>query len=69
MKQVSAIIQARMGSTRLPGKIMKEIIGKPMIDYVIERISKSSLISEIIIATSEREDNYDFIKYLDSKES
>lgn len=68
MKQVSAIVQARMGSTRLPGKIMKEIIGKPMIDYVIERISKSSLISEIIIATSEREDNYDFIKYLDSKE-
>ena len=61
MKKVSAIIQARMGSTRLPGKIMKEIIGKPMIDYVIERISKSSLISEIIIATSEREDNL-FVK-------
>lgn len=67
MKQTSVIIQARMGSSRLPGKIMKKILGKPMIDYVLERISKSSLISEVIIATSDKEENNYFIKYLESK--
>ena len=48
--KVVAIIQARMGSTRLPGKIMKEILGKPVILWDLDRISLSKLIDEIVVA-------------------
>ncbi len=41
-----------MGSTRLPGKVLKPICGKPMLALQIERIQQSILIDEIIIATS-----------------
>lgn len=51
MKTV-AIVQARMGSTRLPNKVMKPILGKPMIGHLLERLSKAALIDEVIIATS-----------------
>ncbi|WP_242492680.1 glycosyltransferase family protein [Methanolobus psychrotolerans] len=50
MMKVVAIIQARMGSTRLPGKVMKTILGKPVILWDIERLELSKLIEEIIIA-------------------
>ncbi|MDW7726681.1 MAG: glycosyltransferase family protein [Candidatus Methanoperedens sp.] len=48
--KVVAIIQARMGSTRLPGKIMKEILGKPVILWDLDRVSLSKLIDEIVVA-------------------
>ena len=41
-----------MGSSRLPGKVMKPIVGKPMLALQIERIKRSILIDEVIIATS-----------------
>jgi spore coat polysaccharide biosynthesis protein SpsF (cytidylyltransferase family) len=53
-----AIIQARMGSTRLPGKVMKKILDKPLIAYLLERVSKSKYIDKIILATTTNiEDN------------
>jgi len=52
MKTV-AIIAARMDSSRLPGKVMMPILGKPMIERMIERIQFSKHINEIIIATTE----------------
>ena len=42
-----------MGSTRLPGKSLKKIMGKPMLELMIERVKKAKLIDEIVIATSE----------------
>ena len=48
--KVVAIIQARMGSTRLPGKVMKEILGKPVILWDLDRVSLSKLIDEIVVA-------------------
>lgn len=51
MKIISTI-EARMGSSRLPGKSLKKIIGKPMLELMIERVKKSNLIDEIVIATS-----------------
>ncbi len=49
---VFCISQARMGSTRLPGKVLKTIQGKSLLHYHIERIKQSSLIDYHIIATS-----------------
>ena len=49
---IVAIIQARMGSTRLPGKVLKRVNGIPMIQYQVERVEKSKLIDKVIIATS-----------------
>jgi len=48
--KVVAIIQARMGSTRLPGKVMKKILGKPVILWDLDRISLSKLLDEIAVA-------------------
>jgi len=41
-----------MGSTRLPGKVMREIAGRPMIDRVVERAQKIANVDEVIVATS-----------------
>ncbi|TJX68845.1 acylneuraminate cytidylyltransferase [Soehngenia saccharolytica] len=53
--KIGAIIQARMGSTRLPEKVMKRIQGKTVLGHVIERVRQSKLIDEIIIATTTNE--------------
>ena len=53
--KVAAIIQARMGSTRLPGKILEPICGKPLLQHVVERIKKVQKIDEIVIATTTSE--------------
>jgi len=53
--KIAAIIQARMGSTRLPGKVMKDLKGKPVLWHDIQRIKQSKMIDEIIIATTTEE--------------
>jgi len=50
--KVVAIIQARMGSTRLPGKVMKKILGRTVLELVVERVKKAAKIDEIVIATT-----------------
>ncbi len=50
--KVVAIGQARMGSTRLPGKTMTPILGKPIIQHVIERVRRCRRVDEIVIATT-----------------
>ncbi|MHC0061527.1 cytidylyltransferase domain-containing protein [Nostoc sp. UIC 10890] len=51
MKTV-AIIQARMGSTRLPGKVMKQLCGKTVLAHVIYRVQACLLVNEVIVATT-----------------
>ena len=48
----TAIIQARMGSTRLPEKVMLNILGKPVLWHVVNRVSKARLIDGLIVATT-----------------
>jgi len=53
--KILAIIQARTGSTRLPGKSVKKINGKPLIWYIVDTVKKSKLIDEIVLATTTKE--------------
>ncbi len=54
-KSVTAIIQARMGSSRLPGKTLEKIGDWTLIELVLKRVSKSTLVDNIILATSNHE--------------
>jgi 3-deoxy-manno-octulosonate cytidylyltransferase (CMP-KDO synthetase) len=57
---ILAIIPARMGSSRFPGKPMALLLGKPMIEHVYERVSKSLLLTHTAVATCDKE-IFDFI--------
>ena len=54
---IAAIVQARMSSSRLPGKVLMEIVGKPALWHLVDRLSKSRFIDKIVIATSDREED------------
>lgn len=49
---VVAIIQARMSSTRLPGKVLMELAGTPVLQHVVSRIKACKTIDQVVVATS-----------------
>ena len=50
--KVVALVQARTGSVRLPQKVLKPILNKPMIELLLSRLSRSTELDEIVVATS-----------------
>lgn len=68
MKRVTAIIQARMGSTRLPGKVLMPIMGRPLLDYLMERIKRCSSVDDIIIATTRLAEDDAIAQYCEERE-
>lgn len=50
---IIAILQARMSSSRLYGKVLKPILGRPLLSLLLERALKSKLINKIVVATSD----------------
>src|SRR5271157_1204223 len=50
--RVVAIIQARMGSTRLPGKVLKDLGGETVLARVVKRTRRATLLDEVVVATS-----------------
>lgn len=51
-KRIIASIEARMTSTRLPGKVLMQCCGKPILDLLVERVKRSQYINEIVVATT-----------------
>jgi spore coat polysaccharide biosynthesis protein SpsF len=51
-RRVVAIVQARMGATRLPGKVMMNIANGPMLQHIVERLRRTRRIDDIILATT-----------------
>lgn len=50
--RVVGIIQARMGSTRLPGKVMMDLEGKPVLEQVVTRVKQATTLHEVLVATT-----------------
>lgn len=55
------IIQARMGSSRLPGKVLMELAGKTVLECVVERVRECNLVDEILVATTIEKENLPLI--------
>lgn len=62
--KVIAIVQARMGSTRLPNKVMKPINGVPMIELLLARLSRSKEVDKIVVATSVDATNQPLVEHV-----
>ena len=62
--KVLAIVQARMGSTRLPNKVMKSISGVPMIELLLSRLVRAKEVDQIIVATSIDERNIPLVTHV-----
>jgi glutamate-1-semialdehyde 2,1-aminomutase len=59
-----AIVQARLGSTRFPNKVMRPLCGSPMIGVLLERLSRSRRVDQIVLATSDDERNDPLAEYV-----
>lgn len=64
--QTVAILQARMGSTRLPNKVMAPICGTPLIALLLARLSQAKLIDRIVLATTQEEKDDSLCHYVES---
>tara|TARA_Y100001978_G_C23686705_1_gene432327 strand:- start:47 stop:826 length:780 start_codon:yes stop_codon:yes gene_type:complete len=63
-RKVCAIVQARTDSTRLPNKVMLDLQGKPLILFLLERLSRSRYVDEIIVATTSKKKDDVLVKLL-----
>jgi spore coat polysaccharide biosynthesis protein SpsF len=60
---VGAIIQARMTSKRLPGKVLNNVQEKPLLQYLIERLSRAKYLTNIVVATSDDQSDTPVIEF------
>jgi spore coat polysaccharide biosynthesis protein SpsF len=65
---IIAIIQARMGSSRLPKKALTDIDGTPSLKFMIDRVKKSKLIDKIIVATTNKEEDNEIVNFCNNND-
>ena len=65
--KTTIIIQARMNSSRFPGKVMEKIENLPMIEIILKRLNKSRQKNDILVATSKDKKNEILINFLKKK--
>lgn len=63
---IVGIIQARMTSSRLPGKVLIDLAGKPMLQHVAERVGRARLVDRVVIATTENDADRPIFEMADS---
>lgn len=61
-KKIGAIVQARMGSERLPGKSLAKVGGKPLVKHILENLKDSKYLKEIVLATTKRGEDTILVK-------
>ena len=57
MTRTGVVIQARMSSERLPGKVLRPVGGRPMLGCLLDRLAHAEMVHEVVIATSDRPDD------------
>lgn len=62
--KIIALVQARMGSTRFPRKVMQPIAGIPMIEFLLARLARSRQINQIVLATSDSPNNGPLVEHV-----
>jgi spore coat polysaccharide biosynthesis protein SpsF len=60
--KIAAIIQARMNSTRLPGKVLMDLGGETVLARVVRRLRRATLVEEIVVATTESEADHAIVR-------
>lgn len=53
--KIAATIEARMGSSRFPGKVLMPLGGRPVLERIVERVSKARYVDEVVVATTVKE--------------
>jgi len=54
LQKIVATIEARMTSSRLPGKVLLDLAGKPALQHIVERLRRSSYVDEVVVATTDQ---------------
>lgn len=67
-KKVVAIIQARMGSSRFPGKVLSVLAGKPVLWHIVHRVRKCRPVDEVVVATSREKPDDQIAQYCNNLE-
>ena len=62
--KIVAIVQARMGSSRLPGKVLKRINGMTVIEILLSRLSQANLLDSIVVAVPAGSENQDLVDHI-----
>lgn len=65
--KIVAVVQARMGATRFPNKVMASVCGAPMIGLLLERLSRSQRLHQIVLATSTDPRNEPLVRYVSER--
>lgn len=63
--KVVAIVQARMGSTRLPNKVMAPVAGQPLVEVLLKRLARSKQVDQIVLATSTAANNDPLVRHVE----
>ncbi len=65
---IAAIVQARLGSSRLPGKVLMDICGKPLLWHVLERVKAAGTLNDIIVATTNMPEDAPLREFLEQQD-
>jgi len=65
--KIVAIIQARMGSTRLPGKVLEDLAGEPVLARCVERARRAQTLDEVVVATTTQPADRDIVQLCEER--
>jgi len=65
---IVAITQSRMGSTRLPGKVLKKVNDKTLLDYQLDSLQKSKLLTQVVVATTTESSDDAIVQFCEKRD-